>query len=212
MSELCQIPHETPDKQHDLRGHSDAQCCCGKVLMERALVSVGVHYCARPESISKRAPSTTRTSLRVCRINHLRALGWTPKSDCAPDCALTPLGVSTHSNGCRGARGRSAERFVAVFGAKELVEAYTSLPRQPLHFANTLAGFHSGRLRQRLTGTQRTLTECITRRVHRPARAPAAARPRPDPRRRQRCRCRSVPRHQGDGRRWHGAAQARDHD
>jgi hypothetical protein len=73
VSELCQIPLETPVKQRDLRGHSDAHRCCGKSLMGSALVRVGVRQHARPESISKRAPSSTRTSLRF-RINGLRAV------------------------------------------------------------------------------------------------------------------------------------------
>ena len=48
--------------------------------MESALVRVGVSQCGPPESISKRAPSTTRTSLRLestgcgqpnCRLQEL---------------------------------------------------------------------------------------------------------------------------------------------
>jgi hypothetical protein len=37
-------------------------------------VRLGVRQHARPESISKRAPSATRTSLRVFRINNLRSM------------------------------------------------------------------------------------------------------------------------------------------
>ena len=65
VSELCQIPRDTPVKHRDLQGHSDAHRCCRKSLMEGALVRVGMRQHARPESISKRAPSTTRTSLRL---------------------------------------------------------------------------------------------------------------------------------------------------
>jgi NAD(P)-dependent dehydrogenase (short-subunit alcohol dehydrogenase family) len=36
VSELCQIPPETPAKRRDLQGHSDAHRCCGKLLMESA--------------------------------------------------------------------------------------------------------------------------------------------------------------------------------
>jgi len=91
---------ETPVTYRDLRRHSDAHQCCGKSLVRSALVRVGVRQQARPESISKRAPSsasarvgvwaratarclavaasprrrtTTRTSLRF-RINGLRAV------------------------------------------------------------------------------------------------------------------------------------------
>jgi hypothetical protein len=42
VSELCQIPPETPGKHRGLRGHSDAHRCCGKSLMESALGRVGV--------------------------------------------------------------------------------------------------------------------------------------------------------------------------
>ena len=89
----------TAVKQIDIRGHHDAHRCCGRSLTDSALVRFGVRYCARPASISKRAPSsasarapkppratarclaaaakprrrtTARTSLRF-RINELRA-------------------------------------------------------------------------------------------------------------------------------------------
>jgi hypothetical protein len=65
VSELCQIAPETPVEDRDWRGHSDAHGCCGKALMRSALVRVAVRQHARPVSISKRAPSTTRTSLRI---------------------------------------------------------------------------------------------------------------------------------------------------
>ena len=65
MSDLCQIPPGTPVKHGDLRGHSDAHHCCGKSLMGTALLRFDVRQHARPQSISKRAPSTTRTSLRL---------------------------------------------------------------------------------------------------------------------------------------------------
>ena len=47
VSELCQIPSETPDQHGDLWGHSDAYRCCRKSLMESALVRVGVSQCGR---------------------------------------------------------------------------------------------------------------------------------------------------------------------
>ena len=75
VSELCQIPSETPAEQRVLGGHSKTHRCCGKSLRESALVRVGVGQHARPESISKRAPSTTRTSLRASGINSLPAGG-----------------------------------------------------------------------------------------------------------------------------------------
>jgi hypothetical protein len=74
VSGLCQMIPETPLKQLELRRRSDAHRCCGKSLIETALVGVDAREHARPESISKRAPSTTRTSLHF-RINDLRAVG-----------------------------------------------------------------------------------------------------------------------------------------
>src|SRR6476646_1559347 len=66
---LCQncvtYPPETPGKHRDLRGSAEAHRCCGKLLIGSALVGFGVRQHARGESISKRAPSTTRTSLRL---------------------------------------------------------------------------------------------------------------------------------------------------
>jgi hypothetical protein len=44
VSELCHMPPETLGKHRDLRGHFDAHRCCGKSLMESALVRVGVRY------------------------------------------------------------------------------------------------------------------------------------------------------------------------
>jgi hypothetical protein len=65
VSELCQIPLKTPVKHGDLRGHSDAHRCCGKLLVGTALMRFDVRQHARAESISKRARSTTPTSLRL---------------------------------------------------------------------------------------------------------------------------------------------------
>ena len=47
VSELCQIPHETPVKHCHLRERSDTYRCCGKSLMEPALMPVGVRQHAR---------------------------------------------------------------------------------------------------------------------------------------------------------------------
>ena len=73
VSELCHMPPETTVKHRRLRGHVDAYRCCVKWLIGSALVGLDVRQHARAESISKRAPSTTRTSLRF-RINDLRAV------------------------------------------------------------------------------------------------------------------------------------------
>ena len=65
VSELCHIPPETLGQHRHLRGHAEADRCCGKSLIGSALVRFGVRQHARADSISKRAPSTTRTSLRL---------------------------------------------------------------------------------------------------------------------------------------------------
>jgi hypothetical protein len=52
-----------------------------KSLIESALVGFGVRQHARRESISKRAPSTTRTSLHF-RINNLRTHNDHDFADC----------------------------------------------------------------------------------------------------------------------------------
>jgi hypothetical protein len=72
VSELCHIPPETPGKHLHLRRHVDAYRCWVKSLIGSALVGFGVRQHSRRESISKRAPSTTRPSLPF-RINHLRS-------------------------------------------------------------------------------------------------------------------------------------------
>ena len=54
-----------PGATRHLRGHVDAHRCCAKSLIGTALVGFGIRQHARAESISKRAPSTTRTSLRL---------------------------------------------------------------------------------------------------------------------------------------------------
>jgi len=82
VSELCHIPPETPSQHGDLQGHVDAYRCCAKSLIGSALVGFGKSQHAPAESISKRAPSTTRTSLRF-RINELRAV-WHSVAQNAP--------------------------------------------------------------------------------------------------------------------------------
>ena len=56
---------ETLGGYRHLWGHAEADRCCGKSLIRSALVRFGVRQHARGESISKRAPSTTRISLRL---------------------------------------------------------------------------------------------------------------------------------------------------
>ena len=72
VSELCHMPPETPVKHRGLRGYSDAHRCSGKSLIGNALVGFSVRQHARAESISKRAPSTTRTSLRFESTTYYR--------------------------------------------------------------------------------------------------------------------------------------------
>ena len=64
---------ETPGTHRDLRGQVAAHRCCVKSLIASALVGFRMRQHARRESISKRARSTTPTSLRF-RINGLQAV------------------------------------------------------------------------------------------------------------------------------------------
>src|SRR5687767_680037 len=66
------MPPETTVKHRRSWRHVDAYRCCVKSLIGSALVRFGGRQHARAESISKRAPSTTRPSLRL-RINELQA-------------------------------------------------------------------------------------------------------------------------------------------
>jgi hypothetical protein len=67
-----------------IRGHAEADRCWGKSLIGSGLVRFSVRQHARAESISKRAPSTTRPSLRF-RINELRAAANDYLRDCDPN-------------------------------------------------------------------------------------------------------------------------------
>jgi hypothetical protein len=71
VSELCHMATETAVKHSQLPGHVHADRCCAKLLTGPVLVGFDARQHARRESISKRAPSTTRTSLPF-RINHLQ--------------------------------------------------------------------------------------------------------------------------------------------
>lgn len=71
VSELCHIPPETLGQHQHLEGYAHAHRCCGKSFIASALVGFCVGQHARTESISKRARSTTPTSLRF-RISKLR--------------------------------------------------------------------------------------------------------------------------------------------
>ena len=81
VSELCHIPPETLGQHGHLRGHADAHRCCGKSLIGNALVGFGVRQHARPESISKRAPSTPDIS-PLSGINSLAELLGGVQPDC----------------------------------------------------------------------------------------------------------------------------------
>ncbi len=65
VSEPCQMPPETPVEHRSLPTHTEGHRCRGKCLAGSALLRFDVRRYAAPESISKRAPSTTRTSLRL---------------------------------------------------------------------------------------------------------------------------------------------------
>jgi hypothetical protein len=93
VSKLCHTPPETHGKHQHLRGHAHAHHCCVKSLIGSALVGFRTRQHARRESISKRAPSTTRTSLRAFRISSLRAR---PKTQIVIGIVIHPLRVCDH--------------------------------------------------------------------------------------------------------------------
>jgi len=119
-----------PVKHGDLRGHADAHRCCGKSLIGSALVGFGVRQHARAESISKRAPSTTRTSLhldsticegsatRLSRIHRAcLAFRWglRNRNACAEDSkeSVPLLGQTSFTHGQARQHGRSSRARAA---------------------------------------------------------------------------------------------------
>src|SRR6266849_2413877 len=70
-------------------------------------------------TLSKRAPSTTRTSLRVCRINRLRASGSARKLNCDRNC-------DTPSNLLRSLTGVRAVEHARSGGASSDVDSDAS--------------------------------------------------------------------------------------
>src|SRR2546425_1599691 len=64
-----------------------------KPLIACALTRRSICRCRWPASLSKRAPSTTRTSLRVFGINRLRASGSARKPNCDRNCDTPPKGL-----------------------------------------------------------------------------------------------------------------------
>ena len=90
VSELCQMPVETPAEHRGLATHTEGPRCEQKCSRRSALVPFGVRPHARPESISKRAPSTTRTSLRAFRILHLAPFAKWKFANCDRNCDTPP--------------------------------------------------------------------------------------------------------------------------
>ena len=102
----------TPRKHRDLRGHSDAHPCCGKSLMGGVLMVLGMRQHARPESISKRARSTTPTSLRF-GIKKLRTV-WNSVAQNPPSNRPLPPSL-TESASCERGRGPVVGNCVRPF-------------------------------------------------------------------------------------------------
>ena len=119
VSERCHMTPETPVKHRRLREHVDGHRCCGKSLIRSALVRLTVLQHARTESISKRAPSTTRTS--PSRVNNLQ----TQTDDDQADC-------DTSSNVPRSFRGSTS------------TVAATEARNQPARLASTSSSHHPG--------------------------------------------------------------------
>ena len=143
VSELCHIPSETPGEHRDLRGHADAHRCCTKSLIGTALVGFGVRQHARAESISKRAPSTTRTSLHF-RINNLqsRLVRDSGNCDTSPDVPRSLMSASSIAAGNeRIASGRSTTRRAQPKRVRSVVHARRSKPplKKPQSILNSPA-------------------------------------------------------------------------
>ncbi len=76
-------------------------------------------------TLSKRAPSTTRTSLRVCRISGLRASGSARRPNCDRNCDTRPKGLRSLT-GMSSATGR---REPDQYTARQAATAHRSFPR-----------------------------------------------------------------------------------
>lgn len=96
VSELCQIRPQTPIKDRELRGHSDAHRCCGKSLGGEC-VGACRRASARAAGIYFQACAIDHSAISPFRINHLR-IPDRAKSDLCPGLCPNPVGVSTHSN------------------------------------------------------------------------------------------------------------------
>jgi hypothetical protein len=70
VSELCHIRLACPVTHRELRPDADAYRCCAKSLVASVLVGLDVRQHALAESISKRAQSTTLTSLHLESITY----------------------------------------------------------------------------------------------------------------------------------------------
>jgi hypothetical protein len=81
--------------------------------MGTALVGFDVRRYARPESISKRAPSTTRTSLRVFSIGRLRASGSARKPElCQKLCQTSQCAAITYGRFAAIRRARNDSKHM----------------------------------------------------------------------------------------------------
>jgi hypothetical protein len=81
------------DKHRHLRGNTARHLAETKSLQRLRKRCFGTFRYRPNASLSKRAPSTTRTSLRTCRINGLRASGSAPNPNCDRNCDTPPKGL-----------------------------------------------------------------------------------------------------------------------
>src|SRR6266581_3210180 len=80
-------------------------------------------------TLSKRAPSTTRTSLRICRINRLRARGSARNPNCDRNCDTPPKGLRSLTGACALEHAQHLQATLQRSGSGDAL-AFRGLSRQ----------------------------------------------------------------------------------
>ena len=136
VTEFCvrTVSHapRNPGQHRRLRGHVDAYRCCVKSLIRSALVGFDVRQHARAESISKRAPSTTRTSLRSLESAVYRLVVELANPNCVANC-VRPPNVPRSLTALGGSRRAADERFqYKPFGKRDFRASDSTWVRQQM--------------------------------------------------------------------------------
>jgi hypothetical protein len=94
------VPPETGKSIRVFGGTSSGIAKAAKALTDSTLRCIGATPHNRPASLSKRAPSATRPSLRLSRINNLRRQRQPETANCVTNC-VRPLNVPKSLTGFR---------------------------------------------------------------------------------------------------------------